>query len=359
MSAASSPTRRWILSAGEERDQGRGVHDHEAGSVLQTPVVSVRNHACRAGGGGAGCAGRRRFAVAGRGAAPRGGSAGHSLVLRGRESGRRRGRGSARADRGRLARRLRTDRARHAAAPAAAGAPRTDRRRAGSHANGAGVRAHVAPGAPVDPRLAPPDAVRGAADGAALRGRGGPAPALDLGAAVRSASGLRAVQGRMVRRGRHALPELLSAERDGDHQAGRDRLGRRGGQRHPAAGVSEDAAGRRRRVPRRRPRRLRHRGQRRGPRLPQAHPGLARDGARSARGRRADDRLLHAVRDGHSVRERRRRPARHHRHQRVPVPVEQAHVRRRDEEPVEHVRGGCPWSARWSAAACACGTARW
>ena len=127
-------------------------------------------------------------------------------------------------------------------------------------------------GTPEHPGVAAADAVSRAADRAALP-RGHPAGApVDLGPAVRSASGLRLLQGAVVRPDGSPFRGLLSAPGVLDHPVGRDRLGRRGRQRYSAAGVPRAPAGRRGGLPRRRPRGVRGRG-------PGARPAPIRNGS--------------------------------------------------------------------------------
>ena len=82
--------------------------------------------------------------------------------------------------------------------------------------------------------------------------------------------------------------------------------------------------------------RVRHLGQRRCPRLPQAHPRLARDVRRHRRRGAGGGRVLHALRHRDSLPHRARRRGPRARHERLPLPLEQAHVRPGDAVAVEH-----------------------
>ena len=176
------------------------------------------------------------------------------------------------------------DRRRRQSAGRAAGAG-ADRR-----AVAAGLRRHgLGPGAPAAAAQAAPAELRHdrpvprAADRPAARPEPRRLERLGLGPALRAPPGLRLAEGPVVQPDRPALRRLLPARHALRHPPGRDRVGRRGGQRHSAARVSGASGGGGRRLPGGRQRRVRHRHERRRARLSQAHPGLARDGARPAR----------------------------------------------------------------------------
>ena len=99
-----------------------------------------------------------------------------------------------------------------------------------------------------------------------------------------------------MRTSTHGMADFFSPAVAGQHPARRNRVGRGGRQRDSAARLPEDDSGGRGTLPARQPHRLRGRRQRPRPRLPAAHPRVARARAGSRRRRRADGRLLHAVR---------------------------------------------------------------
>ena len=163
--------------------------------------------------------------------------------------------------------------------------------------------------------------------------------ARDVECARGAASALRRVQGRAVRPDRPAVPGVLRRGGRAADPARRDRLGRRQTGRDPAASQPEDDRGGRGRVPRGRPHRVRTLGQRRCPRLPEAHPRLARDVRRRGRRRAGRGRVLHALRHRDPVPHRARGGAPRARHQRLPLSLEQADVRPGHPVDVEHDAG--------------------
>ena len=126
---------------------------------------------------------------------------------------------------------------------------------------------------------------------------------------------------------RPALRGVLRRGGRAAHPARRDRLGRRPAGRHPPAPEPEDARRRRCRLPRGRARRVRDLGRRRGAGVPQTHPRLARDVRRHRRRGAGRGRVLHALRHRHPLPYRARRGEPRAWDERLPLPLEQAHVR--------------------------------
>ena len=104
--------------------------------------------------------------------------------------------------------------------------------------------------------------------------------------------------------------------------------------RNPAMLAAEDAG-----LSRGRSHRVRSLRQRRRPRLSEAHPRLARDVRRHRRRRAGRRRVLHALRHRDPLSHRARRRASPARHERLPLPLEQAHVRPGHPVTVEHDAG--------------------
>ena len=118
--------------------------------------------------------------------------------------------------------------------------------------------------------------------------------------------------------------------------------------RDPAMLAADDAGYHRGRQHRLRPLR-----QRRRPRLSEAHPRLARDVRRHRRRRAGRRRVLHALRHRDPLSHRARRRESPARHERLPLPLEQAHVRPRPPSRCGARCGARRWSGRlWARASC-------
>ena len=159
-----------------------------------------------------------------------------------------------------------------------------------------------------------------------------------------AASRLCELQGRDDDQHRPELHDVHPSGCEARDPARGDRMGRRRQGRHPLARQSKAHRGGGRPVHELGRSRFRSRHQRRRARLSPAHPRLARDVQRRHRRRAGQPRLLHSVRLGHSLRGPGRRPgeAVHFRVLGLPLPLQQADVRPRNEVLVEPVhRAAC------------------